>query len=63
MAIRLSLLTEEDIAAVIREQAKPENTDMGHIERIAIAESMAFQIEDFLAEPPAAKPGKAEVTE
>ncbi|MBX3721768.1 MAG: hypothetical protein KF713_08015 [Turneriella sp.] len=63
MAIRLSLLTEEDIAAVIREQAKPENTDMGHIERIAIAESMAFQIEDFLAESPAAKPGKAEFTE
>lgn len=52
LAIRFSLLTDEDLAAILREQSKPENIDMGHFERIAIAESMAFQLEDFLRSPP-----------
>ena len=52
LAIRLSLLTDEDLAIVIREQSRPGNIDMGKLERIAIAESMAFQLEDFLAELP-----------
>jgi hypothetical protein len=52
LAIRFSLLTDEDLILLIREQQKPENTDMAKIERIAIAESMASQIEDFLVDPP-----------
>jgi hypothetical protein len=58
LAIRLSLMTDEELALIIREQSKPENIDMTRLERIAIAESMSLQVEDFLAErPPAAKTG------
>lgn len=53
LSLRLTLLTDDDLTAVIREQQKPENTDMAKVERIALAESMALQLEDFLAEPQA----------
>ncbi len=57
MAIRLSLMTDEELGIVLREQGRPENIDMGRLERIAMAESMSFQIEDFLAEKPPGKTG------
>ena len=59
LSIRFSLLTEDDLAALLREQSKPELIDMGRIEHIALAESMAFQLEDFIAAGEAVAPAAA----